>query len=118
MSAFTESTHAGEFILSKANGNRSFDTIIVASGEGKLAAGTVLAKSGDKHVQYDPDVSGAPASAILFDAVDATNADQKANAVTRDAEVNGHSLVWDSEITEGELADGITELAEVGIIVR
>jgi len=41
---FTEGRHAGEFLLSEADGMRSRDNITVKSGAGILAAGTVLGK--------------------------------------------------------------------------
>lgn len=44
MSIKTEGVHAGEFLLSEANGERSRENIIITDGAGILAAGTVLAK--------------------------------------------------------------------------
>lgn len=43
MSIKTEGVHAGEFLLSEANGSRSRENIVIAAGAGQLAAGTVLA---------------------------------------------------------------------------
>lgn len=42
MSIKTEGVHAGEFLLSEANGSRSRENIVVSAGAGKLAAGTLL----------------------------------------------------------------------------
>lgn len=42
MAVFTEGRHAGEHILSEADSNFSRDAIVVASGQGRLAAGSVL----------------------------------------------------------------------------
>ncbi|WP_437881031.1 head decoration protein [Pseudomonas sp. LRF_L74] len=39
----TEGVHAGEFLLSEANGGRSREAITVSAGSGRLVAGTVLA---------------------------------------------------------------------------
>ena len=47
----TEGRHAGEFILSEANGNRSRETIIIASGR-SLPAGTVIELSGGKGIGF------------------------------------------------------------------
>jgi hypothetical protein len=43
--SLTEARHAGEFLISEAEGHRSRDNITVLSGEGKLVAGTVLGKT-------------------------------------------------------------------------
>jgi len=43
MATLTEGQHAGEFLVSEANGRRSRETITVASGQ-DLSAGTVLGK--------------------------------------------------------------------------
>lgn len=43
MSNKTEGVHAGEFLLSEANGARSRENIVIVTGAGKLAAGTLLA---------------------------------------------------------------------------
>lgn len=42
MAVLNEARHTGEFILSESSGHRSRDAIVIASGEGVLAAGTVL----------------------------------------------------------------------------
>lgn len=42
MTVFTEGRHAAEFILSEAAGTRSRETVIIASGEGVVAAGSVI----------------------------------------------------------------------------
>lgn len=44
MSIKTEGVHAGEFLLSEANGSRSRENIVIAAGAGQVAAGTLLAK--------------------------------------------------------------------------
>ncbi|MEO1817747.1 head decoration protein [Pseudomonas sp.] len=43
MSIKTEGVHAGEFLLSEANGARSRENIVIVKGAGQLAAGTLLA---------------------------------------------------------------------------
>lgn len=45
MDTYTEGNHAGEFMVSEAEGNRSRDAGVVATGQGVLAAGTVMARS-------------------------------------------------------------------------
>lgn len=44
MTVFTEGRATAEFIISEARGFRSRDAITIVSGQGKLAAGTVLSK--------------------------------------------------------------------------
>ena len=118
MSSLTETNHAGEFILSKAPGNLSFDNITIKSGEGELEPGTVLAKDGDNYVAWDEDESAtAPAVAILLGAVDATSSAVKAVALTRLAEVNGESLVWPSTAAADDKADAIANLESNSFIV-
>lgn len=43
MSIKTEGVHAGEFLLSEANGSRSRTEVIITAGAGILAAGTLIA---------------------------------------------------------------------------
>lgn len=45
MTVFNEDTHAGEFLVSEANGHRSRESITIASGE-DLKAGHVLGRTG------------------------------------------------------------------------
>lgn len=39
-----EGVHAGEFLLSEANGTRSREEVVICAGSGKLAAGTLIAQ--------------------------------------------------------------------------
>jgi len=119
MSSITEAGHAGGFIVSEANGNRSREQVTILSGE-VLEAGAVLGKitSGGKYVKYDNDGTDdgrRVAFAILYDAVDASDGDVEATIIARDAEVNGEELVWQSS---DEVEAGIADLLAVGIIVR
>lgn len=114
----TEQGHAGGFIISKANGNRSFDNAVVASGAGMLQAGTVVTLDGTKYVPWDEDDSAAPPEGVLLSGVNATSADQAVAVLRRDAEVNRHELIWPTGITDNAKAAGIVELAALGIIVR
>ena len=118
MSSFTETGHAGGFILSEAAGQRSREKVTIASGQ-NLNAGAVLGKlSGDgTYAEYDNDASDGTqtAVAILFADCDATDGALEATVIARDAEVNGEELVWQSS---DEVAAGIVDLASVGIIVR
>ena len=44
MTIKTEGVHAGEFLLSEANGTRSREEVVICAGTGKLSAGTVIAQ--------------------------------------------------------------------------
>jgi len=117
MTTKTEGSHAGGFIVSEANGMRSREQITVREGE-VLEAGTVLATVAGKRVGYDNDASGAAASGILFDSVDATDGDVEAVAIVRDAEVNAAELVWPDENDTTDINAGLVDLAALGIILR
>ncbi len=77
------------------------EEIIVASGAGKLDAGTILGKvtASGKYVAFDPTLeTGAEEPegiAILFHPVDATSADVKTVATVRGpATINGNMLTY------------------------
>jgi hypothetical protein len=44
MTVLLEARHPGEFLMTEANGQRSRETITIASGAGIIAPGTVLGK--------------------------------------------------------------------------
>lgn len=111
------------FILSEGNGYISRETVTVASGAGKLEAGTVLGKltSGGK---YTPSPnSGADGSqtaiAILAYPVDATSADQPAVVIANDAEVKNPMLIFHSSVDDNTKRTAkLTQLAAVRIKAR
>lgn len=119
MTTLTEGMHAGEFLVSEANGTRSREIATLTSGQ-DLEAGTVVATVSAKLVAFDQD--GADGSetitGILYDGVDASGADQPCVVIVRDAEVNGAELVWPADIEAGEKTTAIAALAALGIIVR
>lgn len=120
MTVLNETNHAGEFMVSEANGTRSRDAGVLASGE-DLVAGTVVGKvaASGKFAQHDPSASDGSesASAILFAGVDASTADAPCVVIARDAEVNGGEIVWPDGIAAQDKTDGIAFLATVGIKV-
>lgn len=122
MASIDETTHAGGFILSEANGKRSRENITIASGAGKLPAGTVLGKvtSTGFYVAYDNDATNGSQTAVgvLIAGVDATSSQVAAAMIARDAEVNENELVWDDDNGTSDINAGIADLANVGIIVR
>lgn len=121
--SFTEGRYPGEFLLSEANFHRSRDTITIVSGAGVIAPGTVLAKitaSG----KYKPSTAtgsdgGETAVAVNLYGVDATSADVKVAAITRDAEIKAFALAYDATVNDDtKKAAKRVQLAAVGIISR
>jgi hypothetical protein len=118
--AFTETAHTAEFLISEGNGRISRDAVTIDTGA--LVSGTVLGKitASGKYVILAPAAvdGSAVAAGILYEACDATAADQVRAAITRLAEVNGLRLTWPAGITSPEKAAAIVELAARNIIVR
>lgn len=124
MATLTESRHAGEFLISQANGNRSREVATVKSGQDLVAgqvvqfsAGELIAASGDLDTAGDLDTQVA---GIIWDNVDATGG-AVANClyIARDAEVKDAALTYPDESTAGgEKAATVASLAALGIIVR
>lgn len=113
--ALTETLHAGEFIVSEANGTRSREEITVAAAAAALPVGQVLGKitASGKYVAYsNAALDGSEvAAAILYDAAADSASDQKAVAIVRDAEV-------DESLLTGLDANGKTDLQALGIVFR
>ncbi|MEA3641291.1 MAG: head decoration protein [Lamprobacter sp.] len=121
MTTFTETPHAGAFIVSESNGTRSRATATLESGQ-DLLAGTVLGivTASGKYTQFDQDGADGSetAAGILVYPTDATSADTACAAIVRDAEVHGDQLTWPADIEAGEKTTAIAQLASLGIIVR
>jgi hypothetical protein len=117
MTTFTEGKHAGEFLISEANGTRSRLNVTIASGE-DLVAGQVVGKitSGGKYAAYDNGAGDGTevAAGILLDNVDATDGDVEAVVIVRDAEVNGECLTY---LTGADETAGEADLLALGIVV-
>lgn len=121
MTTQTETTHAGGFIISEANGNRSRQNVTLTSGQ-DLEDGAVLGKvtSGGKYVEYDNNASdGSQAAAgILIGKGDATAGDLAVAIINCDAEVNGEELLWSDSSPDTHEAAGVVDLLALGIKVR
>lgn len=129
MTVFNEGRHPGEFLICEANGQRSRDNIIIASGSGIIAPGSVLGMftSGPNAGKYslalnvaaDPNVGNQVAVAVALYGCDATSGDVGISAITRDAEVNGKTLTFHATVNDAaKRATKATQLASAGIIVR
>lgn len=101
-----------EFLLSFANSERSFERIVIPSGQGKLQSGTLLKADNTKAVDGDDAVK------VLYQYVDATSESVAATAVVRDAEVHGELLIWEADTTNDEKLLAAVDLEAKDIIVR
>ena len=123
MTVLVETRHPAEFILSEASGQRSRDTITIASGAGIIAAGTVLGKvtATGKHVASAVganDGSEVPAAINIYGA-DASAADVQVSAILRDAEVIGKCLTYHADRDQvAEKTAANEALKSLGVIVR
>ncbi|MBO9125466.1 MULTISPECIES: head decoration protein [unclassified Rhizobium] len=114
------------YIVSEANGYRSRDQIVIASGSGKLDAGTVLGKitaAGATIGQYKPYAPGANdgtqnAVAILYEGCDATAKTVRRTVTARDAEVHADVLVWANGVTDPQKTTALAALAALGVAAR
>lgn len=120
MPSITENPHAGSFILSEANGDRSRENVVIAQGE-NLIAGALLGKitSSGEYAEHDPDATDGTqtVAGILIGASDASTVKQDAAAIVRDAEVIEAQLDMD-DLDTSETAAAIADLLSLGIIVR
>jgi D-tyrosyl-tRNA(Tyr) deacylase len=122
MTAFEESTHTGEFILSEGNGTISRDNVTVTvPADTTLAAGAVLAYSGGYYVPVTKSLVDADAAlGILYAPL--TNADDEpANLVgvivNKLAEVRGAALDWNAAV-QAVQEDAIDLCTAQALIVR
>lgn len=120
MSSLTEGAHAGEFIVSEANGARSREAITVVDGQ-TLVAGEVVGvvtASGKYAVYNNAAADGTEVAAgILFDAVTASGADESGVVIVRDAEVRASDLDWGAN-DAGGITAGTADLLALGIVLR
>ena len=126
---FNEGRHTGEFLLSEGNGQISREAVVIASGSGVIAPGSVLGKftsgansgkcSLSPNAAADPNVGNQTAIAVALYGCDATSADQTIAVIARDAEVKADALVFHSTVNDAtKRAAKAAQLAAAGIIVR
>lgn len=123
MAVKTEGKHTGEYIQSEAAGGRSRDQAKIASGAGKVKASTILGKvtASGKYLPHDPAAGDGTetAVAILYDNVDATDADAPCVITARDSEVRNADLIYNAATDTPAEKDAVhASLAANGIIVR
>lgn len=121
MTTFTETGHAGGFIMSEANGHRSRENVTLVSGQ-VVKAGEVLGiiSAGGKYATYDNQAGNGTetAKAVSINDADATDGDLEIAVIRRDAEVNGNELVFSGAASPTDDAAGVADLLAQGIIVR
>lgn len=121
--SFTEGRAALEGLLSEGEGQISRDNIVVATGSGVLAPGTILGKV-TATGKYKPSAATGTdgsevAVAILGYPVDATTADVPVMAITRYAEWVTGNVSYDVTVSTPILKEAKkNQLAAVGIILR
>lgn len=126
MSLKSEGKHAGEFVVSEANGSRSREAVTVTvPANTTYEAGTVLGQlSADgKYVQYDDaetdgreDAAGVLYEEVVNDTGGAVDVDGV--IVARDAEVRRADLVYADGTSAQDKLDAEADLAAIGIIAR
>jgi len=121
---FTQGKRPADFILTEANGQRSRENGVLASGQ-KVQSGQLVQKRLDgKFIAKDGTLDSGgilhtPVAGISIYPVDATDADQPFSYIARDAEVNALQLVYPAESSNGgEKAGSNASLATLGIIAR
>lgn len=122
MTTYTEPYRAFEALLSEGDGSISREEITIASGAGALAAGTVLGTitASGKYTGFDDGNSDGSetATAVLMQAVDASDADVTATAIVRLAEVKKDGLQWISGVDATAKAAAYVDLAAAYVIAR
>ena len=90
------------------------------TGGVKIEPGTVLAKVSGKHQPINLSGTGdaKKATAIAYDAVDATGGDQEGVVLARGAVVDTTGLIWPDAATEVQKATAIVDLDARGIVLR
>lgn len=115
MSNKTEGVHAGEFLLSEANGTRSREEVTLAATASNLPAGQLLGKvtASGEYAPYSADATDGTevAAAILFAPAGISTEAQRAAVIARDAEVVGRLLT-------GVDTAGEDDLFALGIVIR
>ena len=123
MTTLIEGKHAGGFLIWEVLRDYTREPVMIASGAGKLAPGTVLGKitTGGKYTALALAATNGSqnAAGILWGAVDATDADALGVVILRGpAIVNNHEIIWPDGATEAQITAATTALATIGIILR
>ena len=123
MTTLIEGKHAGGFLIWEVLRDYTRETVTIASGAGKLEPCTVLGKitTGGKYTVLAPAATNGSqnAAGLLWDGVDATDADVPGVVILRGpAIVNRHEVSFPDGATEAQITAATTALATIGIILR
>lgn len=113
MATLIEPRFPGEFIATESNGKRSRDNDTLAAGS-VATVGRVLSGPSTARVLCDGSVA---ATAVAFNAVDATSAAKTIVTMVRSCELNKSEMDFGAMNT-GQIATAIADLKAIGIIVR
>jgi hypothetical protein len=109
------------FIVSEANGYRSREQIVVAQG-GLYRDGTILQAVAGDELKYAPfasgDEEGGGSLAVLFQTVDARDADVRATGMVRDCELQRAMLKFAGEVSAAEREAAYAGLAAAHVVMR
>jgi Bacteriophage lambda head decoration protein D len=110
------------FIVSEANGYRSREQIVVAQG-GLYRDGTILQAVRGDELKYAPfagggDEEGGGALAVLFQTVDAREADIRATGMVRDCELQRAMLKFAGEVSAADREAAYAGLAAAHVVMR
>ncbi|MFV0385668.1 head decoration protein [Paracoccus sp. (in: a-proteobacteria)] len=112
----------GGYIVSSPNHTRGVERVVIASGSGRVKAGTVLGKvtATGKYAPLNTAATDGSqtAAAILFEMCDATEAEMRRTVTIRDTEVAGGKLIWPENMTDEQKRSALADMAVIGIIVR
>lgn len=115
MATFTEGPRTGGYIADEPSINLARRVVRIATGQGVLVPGQVLAKltSSGEYVKLNPDAdTGAQvARAILYEGVDATSAAVDAVVTFALTAVNEAELVWPNGISAQQKAAAVSALS-------
>lgn len=119
----TETAYPSDWLKFEADNYYSRDTLVVATGSGKVLSGTPIAKVAATGKYVPAVATGSDGSqtavGVLFEDVDATSADAKGVGIMRHATVNHAGLVRDPSINDAsKRAAQNGQLAAVGVLVR
>jgi Bacteriophage lambda head decoration protein D len=109
------------FIVSEANGYRSREQIVVAQG-GLYRDGTILQAVPGAELKYAPfaggdEEDGGPL-AVLFQTVDAREADVRATGMVRDCELQRAMLKFTGEVSAADREAAYAGLAAAHVVMR
>ena len=121
MTAISETNRLGDVLKYEAPNLYSRDEVTVANGQ-NLAIGTVVGVlTADGTVAaLDPSASDGSevAAGVIASDVDASSSATASWMVARHAIVSDDGIVWPGSINAAQLATAITQLKQLGILIR